>query len=72
MLFQKLGILLIIAIFIQACSVAPAWRKSDVNKHDTETALAACRYEVGLKQIPTSQRGQLVTDCMAAKGFRYR
>lgn len=49
-----------------------AWRKDGVNPHDTDTALAQCRYEIGMNPTSAERERQLLVDCMQARGFRWR
>ena len=49
-----------------------AWRKDGINPHDTHTALAQCRYEIGMNHASAERKKQLLADCMQARGFRWR
>lgn len=49
-----------------------AWHKDGVNPHDTDTALAQCRYEIGVSPASAEREKPLLADCMQARGFRWR
>lgn len=39
---------------------------------DTLTALSQCKYEIRLNNISDEEKNEVITDCMQAKGYRWR
>lgn len=62
----------LLPLLLCACATPQAWRKNGVSPHDTDTALAQCRYEVGMNHAAAEREKQLLADCMQAHGFRWR
>ncbi|THJ36229.1 hypothetical protein E8K88_02565 [Lampropedia aestuarii] len=63
---------LAIALLVSACSSPqPTWRKASVTPDDTKSALAQCKYDVGLSKVAEAKEQELVRSCMESKGFRW-
>lgn len=62
---------LVLVVLVTACA-AMEWRKEGVSRNGVETALSECNYQLGLNNVPTGERKQLVIECMQSKGFRWR
>ncbi|MCL2076670.1 MAG: hypothetical protein FWH15_09615 [Betaproteobacteria bacterium] len=61
------------AAFITGCfGSQPTWRKEGVSAEDAHSALAKCKYEVGLNKIPKESQQELIENCMEGQGFRSR
>ncbi|MBS4698634.1 hypothetical protein D3C87_818410 [compost metagenome] len=50
----------------------PTWKKEGVSHDDTLTAFSQCKYEIRLNNISDEEKNAVITDCMQAKGFRWR
>lgn len=61
------------AIAIVGCAgPQPTWRKEGVAAEGARSALAECKYQVGLNKIPEDKQRVLINNCMEGKGFRLR
>jgi len=70
---NRLFLIFILALNLTSCA-APArfaWTKAGVSAYDTDSALAECRYQVGLSKVGPYQEPHVVNQCMMGKGFRY-
>lgn len=64
-----------VLVIIASCAAPPrplSWQLAGATDDDAITALSECRYTIGLNQVPAQQREQMTTDCMQAKGYRWR
>jgi hypothetical protein len=63
---------MLVASFLAGCAAPPekAWKKPGVSRHDSESAISECRYQLGVKKVAISEKNQLMKDCMQGKGFR--
>jgi hypothetical protein len=67
-----IGALAISTLLISACSTSqPMWRKAGISLHDSNNALAKCRYDIGLAKVTQNEKAEMIRDCMMAQGFRY-
>lgn len=67
----KLAFPLLAVLLIGACaSTKAAWYKAGVSSDETKSALAECKYQVGLNKIGDEKAKDLIQDCMESKGFR--
>jgi len=65
---------LLVAASVAGC-VPPrqyTWQKQGVDREDSASALAECRYQVRLNKLAPTEQGAAVNDCMLSKGFRWR
>ncbi|EKB12249.1 hypothetical protein ACE1B4_18440 [Aeromonas veronii] len=74
---KKMSVLAVVAsisMLMTACASPPqpTWKKEGVTDDDTLTALSQCRYEIRLNDISAEEKNEVITDCMQAKGFRWR
>lgn len=74
MVHKSVAILAVSAVaFIAGCaSPEPSWRKESVSAEGARSALAECKYQVGLNKIAEDKQRELITNCMEGKGFRWR
>ncbi len=57
-------------LLVSACSTSqPMWRKAGITPHDTNNALAKCRYDVGLAKVNQNEKAEMIRDCMMAQEF---
>jgi hypothetical protein len=74
-LLKKLSIVISLgALFLTGCA-APAkfdWTKEGVSKHDKETSLAECSYQIKLSKSSAADQAELLKLCMQGKGYRVR
>ncbi|MCD8512459.1 MAG: hypothetical protein LRY63_02920 [Nitrincola sp.] len=73
---MKLLTLILIGIFLSACSSVPRtktfWHKEGVSLHDAENAFAECQFKVGMNRIEgVAERNDLVRSCMTMQGYRW-
>ncbi|MGL6303742.1 hypothetical protein ACSZMJ_18085 [Aeromonas caviae] len=73
----KISVTMVIAsmsILLTSCASdpQPTWRKEGVSHDDTLTALSQCKYEIRLNNISDEEKNEVITDCMQAKGYRWR
>jgi len=61
----------IILLGVIGCDAPKQWNKAGVGRHDTDSALADCRYNVGKSNVASERERQLITDCMQGKGYRF-
>lgn len=74
-MFHKSTIVLAVsaAAFVAGCaSPQPTWRKEGVAAEGARSALAECKYQVGLNKVPEDKQKDLINNCMEGKGFRWR
>ena len=68
----KLLVSVAISLLVGGCvTPQPAWRKTGVTPNDVHSALAQCRYDVGISKVDDAKEKALVENCMEAKGFRW-
>lgn len=60
------------AVIAGCASYQPAWRKESVSTDGTRSALAECKYQVGLNKIAEEKQNELISNCMEGKGYRWR
>ncbi len=66
-----LVLVVMIAAMIVGCSAKPHfWYKEGVLPEDAHTALAECKYQVGLSGVSRDQQEGPVAECMQNKGFK--
>lgn len=69
--FSRLVLVILIATVLAGCSAKPHfWYKEGVLPEDAHTALAECKYKVGLSGVPKDQQEGPVAECMQSKGFK--
>lgn len=67
-----IGALAVSTLLISACSTSqPMWRKAGITPYDANSALAKCRYDIGLAKVNQNEKAEMIQDCMMAQGFRY-
>jgi hypothetical protein len=74
-MFHKSVVVLAVSYtaFIAGCaSPQPSWRKEGVAAEGARSALAECKYQVGLNKVAEDKQRELITNCMEGKGFRSR
>ena len=49
-----------------------SWRKEGVAAEGARSALAECKYQVGLNKVAEDKQRDLISNCMEGKGFRWR
>jgi len=62
------------SILLTSCASdpQPTWKKEGVTHDDTLTAVSQCKYEIRINNITDEEKNEVITDCMQAKGFRWR
>jgi hypothetical protein len=65
---------LLVAAAVAGCAPLRqyAWQKQGVDRDESMTALAECRYQVRLNKLAPTEQNAAVNDCMLSKGFRWR
>lgn len=72
MLYKSVAVLAITsAAFVAGCA-GPNWRKEGIAAEGVRSAIAECRYQIGLNKVPEEKQKALINDCMEGKGFRWR
>jgi hypothetical protein len=72
-MFSKVSFFaLCVSLFLTGCASSPAtWQQSGVSPYDMQSALSECKYQIGLKDVPSSKEKELVAYCMESKGYRW-
>lgn len=63
----------VVVVALSGCVMPPqpSWVKSNVSPNDSETALAQCKYQVGMNKVDATTAPDLIKECMEGKGFRW-
>ena len=61
-----------VAVIAGCAGPQPSWRKEGVSADGTRSALAECKYQVGLNKIAEEKQKGLIANCMEGKGYRWR
>lgn len=65
------GMLIGVAVLAGCASTSkPYWHKPNATADDAYTELSACRFQIGLSQVPKKEQELMVAHCMRGKGFR--
>lgn len=68
----KIAITIAVVMLVAACATQrPSWHKSGVSPDDAQSALAQCKYDVGMNKVADQKEATLVQSCMESKGFRW-
>jgi len=49
-----------------------SWQKKGSTPEMTRTAIADCKYKIGLENISKDKRNEVLANCMEAKDYRWR
>lgn len=61
------------SVVLAGCAASKTqYFKQGANKHDTESAIAECQYQVRLNKTPKAEQSELMNLCMQGKGYRSR
>lgn len=74
-MLRKSRILFVVSVaaVIAGCAgPQPSWRKEGVAADGARSALAECKYQVGLNKIAEEKQKELIANCMEGKGYRWR
>jgi len=74
-MFRKSVVVLAVSAvaFLAGCaSPQPSWRKEGIAADGARSALAECKYQVGLNKVAEDKQRELISNCMEGKGFRWR
>ncbi|WNL39248.1 hypothetical protein RN347_01455 [Halomonas sp. PAMB 3264] len=63
-----------LVIILSGCATPskPHWYKEGVDKEITRSALAECRYEIGMRDLSAQKEQEMLRYCMERNGFRLR
>ena len=63
-----------LAALFAGCAAPPKfdWAKEGVSKHERESILSECSYQIKLNNTSGSDQAELMGLCMQGKGYRYR
>jgi uncharacterized lipoprotein YajG len=48
------------------------WIKEGASKHEKESVLSECTYQIKLNKTSVTEQSELLKLCMQGKGYRYR
>jgi hypothetical protein len=69
---QKRWAVVALACVLAGCASPKNWQKEEISYEGAKSALAECKYQIGLNKVPSGDREELVVHCMEGKGFRWR
>lgn len=69
----KLTALALLTTLLTACAEPiQTWHKKGVSPDAMRTTFAQCKYDVGMNKVSNEKEIELISDCMNAKGFRWK